>query len=97
MGAGLSTRYSIAIATIVIAGALGLLTLSLGRWLGPRPWPPAENPPSEYGGQTRRGLPVTPYYVTTTAFSSCGLLYSACGLRGWNVLLITRVPLTAGV
>ena len=37
---------------LVIACALGLLTLSLGRSVGPRPRPAAESPACEYGGRT---------------------------------------------
>ncbi len=52
MGADLSARYSIAAVMVITVSALGVLTLGLGRWLGPRSWPAAENSPSEYGGRT---------------------------------------------
>ncbi|MBF6614506.1 MAG: NADH-quinone oxidoreductase subunit A [Chloroflexi bacterium] len=37
---------------LFVALALGFLTLRAGRWLGPRPRRPADNPPPEHGGRT---------------------------------------------
>jgi NADH-quinone oxidoreductase subunit A len=46
------TGYAIAAAMLTVALALGFLALALGRWFGPRPRPPDENPPPEHGGRT---------------------------------------------
>jgi NADH-quinone oxidoreductase subunit A len=50
--ADVSTTYAIAAAVLAVALGLGLFTLRLGRWLGPRPRPSTENPPPEHGGRT---------------------------------------------
>ena len=52
MVADVSTSYAIAAAMLAVALGLGLFTLCLGRWLGPRPRPSTENPPPEHGGRT---------------------------------------------
>jgi len=48
----LSTSYAIAAAMLAVATAIGFITLRLGRWLGPPPRSPDENPPPEHGGRT---------------------------------------------
>lgn len=52
MPADIHTQYGIAALMLFVALALGFLTLRAGRWLGPRPRRPADNPPPEHGGRT---------------------------------------------
>ena len=52
MSTNLSASYAIAAAMLVVAFALGFVTLGLGRWLGPRPRKPEDNPAPEHGGRT---------------------------------------------
>ena len=52
MSADVSTSYAVSAAMLAVVLALGLFILGLGRWLGPHPRPPAENPPPEHGGRT---------------------------------------------
>ncbi len=47
-----STNYAVAAAMLVVALALGLLALGVGRLFGPSPRPSNENPPPEHGGRT---------------------------------------------
>ncbi len=47
-----SAHYAVAAAMFIVALGFGVLVLGVGRWLGPRPRPPAENPPPEHGGRT---------------------------------------------
>lgn len=48
----LSASYAIAVVMLIVALALGFITLSLNHWLGPRPRKPDENPAPEHGGRT---------------------------------------------
>lgn len=45
-------EYAIAAVMLVVALLLGLLTLALGRWLGPRRQSREDNLPPEHGGRT---------------------------------------------
>ncbi len=45
-------EYAIAAAMLVVALLLGLLALSIGRFIGPPRRPAEQNPPPEHGGRT---------------------------------------------
>ncbi len=45
-------QYALAAVMLVVALLLGLLTLTLGRMLGPSRRPQENNPPPEHGGRT---------------------------------------------
>ena len=52
MANNIPTEYAIAAVMLVVTLLLGLLTLGLGRWLGPSPRPSKKNSPPEHGGRT---------------------------------------------
>src|SRR5712692_1177587 len=52
MAGNIPEQYAVAAVMLVVALLLGLLTLGLGRWLGPSRRPPEKNPPPEHGGRT---------------------------------------------
>lgn len=52
MVADVSKDYAIAGVMLLVALVLGLVTLGLGRRLGPPARPASENPPPEHGGRT---------------------------------------------
>ena len=52
MASNIPGEFAIAAAMLVVTLSLGLLTLGLGRWLGPPRRPAEENPPPEHGGRT---------------------------------------------
>ncbi len=52
MTGDLAPEYGIAAIMLVVACALGLGALGLGRWVSPPARSPADNPAPEYGGRT---------------------------------------------